>query len=111
MLLKDCPVWSVVRLVSFCGRTDHAAHNLGFSKGTFVVFERNGEKFIKDGHGYNRYEISDDADYQFEIVSLPNTPNNHARQITLDGVTYKLTLAGKRKTIEIDGVEYYMEPA
>ena len=65
---------------------------------------------VQDGRDYIRDDISDDADYQFEIVSQPNTPNNHARQITLDGVTYKLTPITERKKIEIDGVVYEMEP-
>lgn len=106
MLLKDCPVGSEVRLVSLYGCTDY---NTDFWKGTFVVFEHNGVNCVKDRDGDIRDDISDDADYQFEIVSQPATTHNHARQITLDGVTYKITLAGKRKTIEIDGVVYEME--
>lgn len=106
MLLKDCPVGSEVRLVSLYGGTNC---NWGHWQGTFVVFEYNGVNFVRDGDDDIRDEISDDEDYQFEIVSQPNTPNNHAHKITLDGVTYKLTLVGKRKTIEIDGVVYEME--
>ena len=106
MLLKDCPVGSEVRLVSCCGHTDHGMHNW---EGTFVVFEHDGVNYVKDREGDIRGDIYDDEDYQFEIVSQPNTPNNHARQIVLDGVTYKLTPITKRKKIEIDGVEYYME--
>ena len=108
MLLRDCPVGSEVRLVSFCGVTDY---DMNWWKGTFVVFEHNGVNCVKDRDGDIRDEISNNPFYHFEIVSQPNTPNNHVRQITIDGVTYKLTLAEKRKTIEIDGVEYYMEPA
>lgn len=106
MLLKDCPVGSVVRLVSFCGDTDY---DMDQWQGTFVVFEHDGINCVNDGDGDIRDDVSDDVEYQFEIVSQPTAPHNHARQITLDGVTYKLTLAGKRKTIEIDGVVYEME--
>ena len=106
MLLRDCPVGSEVRLVSFCGDTDC---NLGRWKGTFVVVEHNGVNSVKDGSGDIRDDIDDDEDFQFEIVSQPHTPNNHARQITLDGVTYKLTPITEHKKIEIDGVVYEME--
>lgn len=106
MLLKDCPVGSVVKLVSFCGRTNY---NIDYFRGKFVVFEYNGVNCINDGEDCIRDDLYDDKDYQFEIVSQPNTFNNHAHQITLDGVTYKLTPITERKKIEIDGVEYYME--
>lgn len=108
MLLKDCPVGSVVRLVSLCGDTDYDLDNW---EGIFCVFKLDGVNCVKDGYGDIRDDIADDEDYQFEIVLQPKTPNNHARQITLDDVTYKLTPITERKKIEIDGVEYYMEPA
>lgn len=106
MLLKDCPVGSVVRLVSFRGDTNY---DLDHWQGKFRVIEYNGVNCVKDGDGDIRDDISDDEDYQFEIVSQPKTPSDHARQITIDGVTYKLTPATERKTIEIDGVVYEME--
>ena len=107
MLLRDCPVGSEVRLVSYYGVTDY---DMDYWEGKFVVFERNGVNCVKDGDGDIREDVYNDKDYQFEIVSQPNTPNNHARQITLDGVTYKLTPITERKMIEIDGVVYEMEP-
>lgn len=110
MLLKDCPVGSVVRLVSICDNTDYMAYNTVFSRGTFVVYKYDGVNCIIDRDGYIRNDIFDDKDYQFEIVSQPNTPNNHTRQITIDGITYKLTPTAVPKNIEIDGVVYKMEP-
>lgn len=106
MLLKDCPVGSVVRLVTLCGDTDYGMCNW---EGTFVVFEYNGVNCVKDGADDIRDDVYNDKDYQFEIVSQPKTPNNHARQITIDGVTYKITPITERKKIEIDGVVYEME--
>ena len=106
MLLRDCPVGSVVRLASLYGET---YYDIDYWIGMFGVIEHNGVNCVKDRDGYLRDDISDDADYQFEIVLHPNIPNNHTRQITIDCVTYKLTIAGQRKTIEIDGVVYEME--
>ena len=106
MLLRDCPVGSEVRLVSLCGETDDIPKNLN---GTFVVFECDGVNCIKDGRNNTRDDIYNDKDYQFEIVSQPTTIHNHARKITLDGVTYKLTPITERTKIEIDGVVYEME--
>lgn len=106
MLLKDCPSGSVVRLVSWYGDADYDLDNW---QGMFSVFECNGVNCVKDGDGNIRDDISGNEYYQFEIVSQPNTPNNHARQITLDGVTYRLTPITERKTIEIDGVVYEMD--
>lgn len=106
MLLRDCPVGSEVKLVTLCGT---AHYPVGYLRGTFGVFERDGVNCVQDGRGDIRDDISDDADYQFEIVSQPKTPNNHARQITIDGVTYKITPITEHKKIEIDGVVYEME--
>lgn len=106
MLLKYCPVGSVVRLVSFKG--GHV-RGMGHWKGTFVVFEHDGVSCIRDRDGDIRDDVYGDSYYQFEIVSQTNIPNNHARQITLNGVTYKLTPITERKKIEIDGVVYEME--
>ena len=108
MLLKDCPVGSVVRLVSLHGKTDYDAH---YFQGTFVVFECNGVNCIKDIEGDLWDNIYDDEDFQFDIVSQPNIPTNHVRQITLDSVTYKLTPISEPRMVEIDGVIYKMEPA
>lgn len=108
MLLKDCPVGSEVQLVTLCGNT---GYNIDYWKGTFVVLERDGVNCVKDGYGDIRDDVYDDENYQFEIVSQPNTPNNHAHKITLDGITYKLTPITERKKIEIDGVVYEMDAA
>lgn len=85
MLLRDCPVGSEVRLVSFCGVTDYGIYHW---EGAFVVFEHDGVNCVQDGNGDIRDDIYDDANYQFEIVSQSIT---------------------KRKKIEIDGVVYEME--
>ena len=106
MLLKDCPVGSVVRLVSFYGETDYVMKHW---KSTFIVFECDGVNCVRGGDGDIWDDIYDDEDYQFKIVSYPKTLNNHARQIVIDGVTYKLTPTTERKTIEIDSVIYDME--
>ena len=106
MMLKDCPVGSVVRLVSWHGHTDYELDNW---EGKFGVFEYNGVNCVKDGCGVIRDDISGNEYYQFEIVSQPKTPNNHARQITLDGVTYRLTPHTEPRLIVIDGVTYEME--
>ena len=108
MLLRDCPVGSVVRLASLYGET---YYDIDYWIGMFGVIEHNGVNCVKDRDGYLRDDISDNAEYQFEIVSQPTTPHNHAHKITLDGITYKLTPITKRKTIEIDGVVYEMEAA
>ena len=86
MLLRDCPVGSEVRLVSFCGVTDY---DMDYWEGKFVVFEYNGVNSVKNGTGGIRDDVYNDANYQFEIVSQPNTPNNRTHQITLDGVTFR----------------------
>ena len=106
MLLRDCPVGSEVRLVSLYGDT---GYNIDYWKGTFVVVEHNGVNCVKNVYGDIRDDVYDDECYQFEIVSQLITSNNHARKITLDGVTYKLTPITERKKIEIDGVVYEME--
>lgn len=106
MLLKDCPVGSEVRLALFCGKADYGMKHW---KGTFIVFECDGANCVRDGEGIIRSDVSCNEGYQFEIVSQPNTLHNRARQITLDGVTYKLTPITERKKIEIDGVIYEME--
>lgn len=64
MLLKDCPVGSVARLVSFLGEEVKVPRLLG-------VFEVlcNGERnFVIDGEGNKRMHFYNDPDYQFEIV-------------------------------------------
>ena len=105
MLLKDCPVGSEVRCVKWGSSYDVPCE----IQGELTVLERaNGEKYFvaKDKMEWDEYECKND---DYEIVSQPNTPNNHVRQITLDGVTYKLTPITERKTIEIGGVIYEME--
>ncbi len=106
MLLKDCPVGSVVRCVKW-GRCCDVPSTI---KGEITVLENaNGKRYFIDKEDL-RWEEDECSNDDYEIVSQPNTPNNPARQITLDGVTYKLTPVGERKTIEIDGVGYEMEP-
>ena len=106
MLLKDCPVGSVVR----CMKWGIDGSSPYYINGWFVVYERDsGHKYIQDKEGLEwlDYECADD---DYEIVSFPSKESK-ARAMVLDGVTYRLTPATERKTIEIDGVEYYMEPA
>lgn len=105
MLLKDCPVGSEVRLVSFCGVADYG---LDFWKGTFVVLERDGVNCVKNGDGCIRDDVYNDEDFQFEIVSQPK-PETH-NKIYFKGEYYNLIPTSSSSFIEIDGVEYYMEP-
>lgn len=103
MLLKDCPVGSFVRLVSYDGDEDHGC---GHWEGEFLV-ERGGgygENFVTDGDGDIRDDVYDDEDYQFEIVT-PTQSNT----ITLNGKTYKLKPHTEPRLTVIDGVTYEME--
>ena len=106
MLLKDFPVGSFVRLVSFDGDTDYA-DNLPHWSGCFEVFSEDGENYVIDGDGTKRTEISDYDTYQFEIVPRPKTEPEHT--LTRNGKTYKLTPHAEKQTVTIDGVVYDME--
>lgn len=64
MLLKDCPVGSVVRLASIGGCDVYLPKWIG----EFVVKESDSGVYVTDGEGVNRYELSKDHEYQFEIV-------------------------------------------
>lgn len=103
MLLKDCPVGSVVRLVSLCG--DPVL--LDNWKGTFEVKRSSLGKYVTDGDGDDRYTLDNAADFQFEIVTL-SSPST-SKTISLKGKTYNLIPVRTSDVIEIDGVEYYME--
>ena len=102
MLLRDCPVGSIVRLVSLEGEKPIA----GWWIGEFAVFQANGVNAVKDGHGDIRDDVHDDEGFQFEIVPPP--PAQH-KTVYLKGKTYNLIPVKTSDVIEIDGVEYYME--
>ena len=106
MLLKDFPVGSFVRLVSFDGDTDHANRNRWW-KGSFEVMENSDGKYIiaNDGDVYDG--IDHDDCFQFEIVPRPKTEPEHT--LTRNGKTYKLTPHVEKQTVTIDGVVYDME--
>ena len=107
MLLKDCPVGSVVRLVSICRREEWYGRALWWV-GTFKVNRDDHRKvsYVIDAHGEKRDDISNDERYQFEIVTpAPSTPNT----ITLNGKTYKLKPHTEPRLTVIDGVTYEME--
>ena len=106
MLLKDCPVGSVVRCVSVFGKRIPYPHLPNWD-GEFQVFLHNEEHVVKDGSGDIRISVSNNPLYQFEIVSMPKP----AKQITLNGTTYNLNPVTPRQTITIDGVVYEMEEA
>lgn len=102
MILNDCPVGSVVRLVSICGDDVY----IDYLKGNFVVsMDAMGRKYIVDGNGTRRHDMGGDKYYQFEIV----TTAPYVSTITLNNKTYKLTPHTERQQITIDGVVYDME--
>lgn len=100
MLLKDCPVGSMVRLSLFEGKNPDFTTRRWW-EGNFEVFNNGTRNYVIDKDGMVRDEIHQDEDYQFKIVSN--------MQLTLSGVTYNLTPVVARKTITIDGVAYEME--
>ena len=104
MLLKDCPVGSVVRCVKWAGKDEIPDYIIG----NFEVTKRE-EKYIIDNGGDSWFEDECNNDI-FEIVSMPDAAAQEPKQINLKGKTYKLTPITQRDIIEIDGVEYYMEP-
>lgn len=100
MLLKDCPVGSMVRLSLFAGeKPDFISRH--WWKGKFEVFNNGKANYVIDGGGQIREHIYNDEDYHFEVEK--------PMVIELDGVTHNMTPVKKRKTITIDGVEYEME--
>ena len=106
MLLKDFPVGSFVRLVSFCGDTD-LSDCFDSLVGSFEVFQDYDGKYLIDKDGDKVDDIENDDDYQFEIVPRPrNAPEN---TLTRNGKTYKLTPHIEKKTVTIDGIVYDME--
>lgn len=107
MLLKDCPVGSEVRLVSFNGNKEWGS-DVFWWEGSFKVEWDVHRKvnYVIDADGEKRDDIYDDERYQFEIVTIaPPTPNT----ITLSGKTYKLKPHTKPRLTVIDGVTYEME--
>ena len=107
MLLKDCPVGSFVRLVSFDGHTEWGS-DVFWWKGAFKVERDNQSKvnYVVDGAGDIRGDVATDERYQFEIV----TPSPYtANTITLNGKTYKLKPHAEPRLTVIDGVTYEME--
>mgnify|MGYP003365944513 CR=1 FL=1 len=98
MLLKDCPIGSIVRLVSLGGEVNDISYWLG----EFEVFNDNEENFVIDRDGDKRFGISDDPHFQFEVVS----PSY--RTLTLSGTTYTLTPYEEPKLVTIDDVVYVM---
>lgn len=104
MLLKDCPVGSFVRLVSFQGRC--ASDMEGWNGNFEVKKDRNLVKYFLVGDGEMRVRIFNDPDFQFEIIEpFPSTSNT----ITLGEKTYKLKPYIKPRLKVIDGVTYEME--
>ena len=101
MLLKDCPVGSVVRLASLCGDPVH----LPQWRGKFQVINDGGVNFVIDGDGDKRKDVVSDADYQFDIISMPAAST---RTLTLSGTTYTLTPYEAPKLVTIDDVVYVM---
>ena len=102
MLLKDCPVGSIVRLVSIAGERVRLEHWIG----SFEVFNDGRENFVIDGDGDRRFGVGDDGRFQFEIVSTPDAPST--RTLTLSGTTYTLTPYEAPKLVTIDDVVYVM---
>ena len=105
MLLKDCPVGSVVRCVKWAGNYEIPDYIIG----NFKVMKRE-EKYIIDNREDSWFEDELDDD-TFEIVSMPDEETKEPKEIILKGKIYKLTPVTQRDVIEIDGVKYYMEPA
>jgi len=105
MLLKDCPVGSFVRLVSFYGDTGWADEHSWWS-GYFEVFSGEGGKYVVCNDG-DKLEEGDSKEFQFKIVkpAAPSTPNT----ITLNGKTYKLKPYTEPRLTVIDGVTYEVE--
>ena len=104
MLLKDCPVGSVVRLVRFCGEIPAISN----WDGKFEVKQNGNGKYVTDGDGDERYALDLDLYYEFEIVTPAPSPAQ-PKTIYLKGKTYNLIPAKSSDLIEIDGIEYYME--
>ena len=99
MLLKDCPVGSVVRLVSIDGNNPTNSWWAGWSG---EVFEGDNSKIIRDNDGTVWDEGYAGTSYQFEVVSNPT------RTLTLSGTTYTLTPYEAPKLVTIDDVVYAM---
>ena len=105
MLLKDCPVGSFVRLVSYNRDTNYAGY-FPHWVGNFEVLNDGEINYVFDGDGDKRF-VSNSSWYQFEIVPRPKSaPEN---TLNRNGKTYKLTPHVEKKTVTIDGVVYDME--
>ena len=70
MLLKDCPVGSVVRLVGIKGKLV----NYPWWEGNFTVEKGGCGNFIIDNDGTPRKGVYNNPDYQFEIVAPAPAP-------------------------------------
>lgn len=106
MLLKDCPVGSFVRLVSFKGAD---VSSMTWWDGAFDVKEHKGfGKYVIDGHGDVRDRIAANSEYQFQIVAYPKELDS-SMTLTLNGKTYKLKPHTEPRLTVIDGVTYEME--
>lgn len=105
MLLKDCPVGSIVRFSKWKYR-NLERHFVG----EFEVKECVGFKYFIDNAGDDCREDELPRDYQFEVIAKPKSDEPVTLQtITLDGKKYKLTPISDSRVIEIDGVTYGME--
>lgn len=71
MLLKDCPVGSVVRLANINRDDDEELWEMWF--GPRVVYAAGGRAFVKDNTGVDRF-VGGNSNFQFEIVTLAPEP-------------------------------------
>lgn len=105
MLLKDCPVGSIVKFSAW-----DREELQEFFIGEFEVKERDGMKYFFDNDGDDWREDGLPPNYQFEVIAKPKSDAPPPVQtITLDGKKYKLTPISDSRVIEIDGVTYRME--
>lgn len=105
MLLKDCPVGSVVRLKTLGGFEVGLKNWLG----EFKVKSDGLGKYVIDKDGEKRYSLEENDEFQFEIIT--ELKSDTPKKIYFKGEYYNLIPTSSSSFIEIDGVEYYMEPA
>ena len=105
MLLKDCPVGSIVKIVEWAGMELD-----GYFVGEFEVKECVGFKYFIDNAGDDCREDELPPSYQFEVIGhIKSNEPAPLQTITLDGKKYKLTPISDSRVIEINGVTYRME--